>query len=113
VSQINLMRARLAVSQVPLQGGYVAKQCPVRAQNDALRPAEPVPPDPFTQRLFAGGNAFEAEIVGEVLRLHPHAVVVGAENSDALEAATLAAMDAGSSPILSARLPADVAGRRS
>jgi predicted RecB family nuclease len=106
------MTARLDVSQVPLQGGYVAKQCPVRAQNDALKPAEPIPPDPFTQRLFANGNAFEAEIVAEVLRLHPQAAVISAENSDALEVATLAAMRDGSSPILNARLPRDVAGRR-
>jgi hypothetical protein len=106
------MTARFDVSQVALQGGYVAKQCPVRAQNDTLQPGEPIPPDPFTQRLFANGNAFEAEIVAELLRLHPRAVAIEAENSDALEAATLAAMTAGSSPILSARLPADLAGRR-
>jgi predicted RecB family nuclease len=106
------MTSRFDISQVPLQGGYVAKQCPVRAQNDTLQPAERVPPDPFTQRLFANGNAFEAEIVAEVLRLHPQSVVIAAENSHALEDATLAAMRAGSSPILSARLPADLAGRR-
>jgi len=106
------MTARLDVSQVPLQGGYVTKQCPVRAQNDTLLPGEPIPPDPFTQRLFANGNAFEAEIVAEVLRLNPQTVVIPAGNSDALEAATLAAMSAGSSPILNARLPADLAGRR-
>jgi predicted RecB family nuclease len=109
---MNRMTARLDVSQVPLQGGYVAKQCPVRAQNDMLRPGEPLLPDPFTQRLFANGNAFEAEVVAEVLRLHPRSVVIDAENSTALEAATLAAMSVGSSPILSARLPADVVGRR-
>jgi predicted RecB family nuclease len=106
------MTARLDVSQVPLQGGYVAKQCPVRAQNDTLGPGEPIPPDPFTQRLFANGNAFEAEIVAEVLLLNPQTVVIPAGNSQALEDATLAAMSAGSSPILSARLPADLTGRR-
>ena len=106
------MPPRFDVSQVPLQGGYVAKQCPVRAQNDMLEPGEPLPPDPFMRRLFANGNAFEAEIIAEVLRLHPRAVVIGAESSDALEAATHAAMSEGSSPILSARLPADLAGRR-
>jgi predicted RecB family nuclease len=106
------MPQRFDVSQVPLQGGYVAKQCPVRAQNDTLEPGEPLPPDPFTRRLFANGNAFEAEIIAEVLRLHPRAVVIHAEGSDALEAATHAAMSGGSSPILSGRLPSDLVGRR-
>ncbi len=106
------MPARFDVSQVPLQGGYVAKQCPVRAQNDTLQPGEPLPPDPFMRRLFASGNAFEAEIVTEVLRLHPRAAVIEAHSSDALEAATNAAMSGGSSPILNARLPADLVGRR-
>ena len=106
------MPPRFDVSQVPLQGGYVAKQCPVRAQNDTLQPGEPLPPGPFTWRLFANGNAFEAEIIAEVLRLHPRAVVIDAESSDAIEAATHAAMSEGSSPILSARLPSDLAGRR-
>jgi hypothetical protein len=106
------MTARLDIDQVPLQGGYVAKQCPVRAQNDTLQPGEPIPPDPFTQRLFANGNAFEAEIVAEVVRLNPQTVVTPAGNSQALEDATLAAMSAGSSPILNARLPADLVGRR-
>ena len=106
------MAPRFDVSQVPLQGGYVAKQCPVRAQNNTLEPGEPLPPDPFTRRLFANGNAFETEIVAEVIRLHPRAIVIDAENSDALETATHAAMSSGSSPILGARLPTDLAGRR-
>jgi hypothetical protein len=80
-ARINRMTARLDVSQVPLQGGYVAKQCPVRAQNDTLGPGEPIPPDPFTLRLFANGNAFEAEIVAEVLRLNPQTVVIAADVS--------------------------------
>jgi predicted RecB family nuclease len=106
------MPARFDVTDVPLQGGYVAKQCPVRAQNDALQPAEPRPPDQFTQRLFARGNAFETEIVVEVLRLHDGAVVIEGDGPDALEDATLSAMRAGSSPILGSRLPADLSGRR-
>jgi predicted RecB family nuclease len=99
-ARIDKMPPRFDVSLVPLQGGYVAKQCPVRAQNDTLEPGEPLPPDPFT------------EIVAELLRLHSSALVIDAESSDALEAATHAAMSEGSSPILSARLPSDLAGRR-
>lgn len=106
------MTTRYDVSAVPLQGGYVAKQCPVRAQNDAISPADPVPPDPFTERLFARGNAFETEIVAEIVRLNPGAMWVDATDADAREAATASAMAAGLSPILSGRLPADLAGRR-
>jgi predicted RecB family nuclease len=103
---------RYDVSNVPLQGGYVAKQCPVRAQNDTLKPGDPILPDEFTQRLFAKGNAFEAEIIDEILGAHPQAVVVEAQTPDSLEAATLLAMTAESSRILGARLPADLLGRR-
>jgi predicted RecB family nuclease len=71
-----------------------------------------VPPDPFTERLFARGNAFETDVVAEILRLNPAAVWVDATDADAREAATGKAMAAGLSPILNARLPADVVGRR-
>jgi len=106
------MTTRYDVSRVPLQGGYVAKQCPVRAQNDAIHPTEPKPPDPFTERLFASGNAFEAEVVAEILRLNPQAISVKGADADGRETATAAAMEAGVSPILNARLPADFGGRR-
>jgi hypothetical protein len=52
------------------------------------------------------------DIVTALLQLNARASVIDAENSGALEAATMAAMTAGSSLILSARLPADLAGRR-
>jgi predicted RecB family nuclease len=103
---------RYDVSNVPLQGGYVAKQCPVRAQNDTLKPGDPIPPDEFTLRLFANGNAFEAEVIDEILGAHSQAVVVEGQTPGSQEAATLLAMTAESSPILSGRLPADVLGRR-
>jgi predicted RecB family nuclease/type II restriction/modification system DNA methylase subunit YeeA len=109
---IALRTTRYDVSRVPLQGGYVAKQCPVRAQNDAIHPAEPTPPDPFIERLFANGNAFEAEVVAEVLELNPHTVSVQGSDADDRETATVAAIAAGASPILNARLPADLGGRR-
>ena len=106
------MTTRYDVTSVPVQGGYVAKQCPVRAQNDAIHPAEPEMVSAFTQRLFDHGNAFEADVLAEVVRLHPDSVLIDAPDSAAREDATAAAMAAGATPILGARLPADPVGRR-
>ena len=103
---------RYDVSRVPLQGGYIAKQCPVRAQNDVIRPSEPIPPNPFTERLFANGNAFEAEVIAAVFDLNPNAVSVQGADANGREIATVAAMAANASPILNSRLPADLGGRR-
>jgi predicted RecB family nuclease len=107
-----LMTTHHDVSTVPLQGGYVAKRCPVRAQNDALLPSEPAPPDPFAERLIAHGVAFQAEVVAEILRLHPEALAIERPDGEARTAMTEAALADGVSPIVSARLPADTAGRR-
>jgi hypothetical protein len=77
-----------------------------------LPPAEPIPPSPFLERLFQGGIDYEADVVAEILRLHREAVVIDGEDAEAHEAATIAAMRAGLSPILNARLPVDLVGRR-
>lgn len=106
---------RLDVSGVPPQGGYLAKQCPVRAQWDVLVPAEPLPVSEVMQRRFDQGNAFEAEVFAELGALHPEAVVIerGAADQRALrEGATVAAMAAGAALIVCGRLPTDEAGRR-
>ncbi len=104
------MTRRYDTSAVPLQGGYVAKQCPVRAQNDVLVPGVRVDPGAFQQRLFDNGNAFEDITVAEILLGTPDTVVIEGGGSDA-EAATLAAMRVGAPIILNGRL-IDTAGRR-
>ena len=98
-----------------LQGGYVAKQCPARAQWDTVRPCEPLPPSPFLQRLFTRGRDFESEVVAQLLELHPDALVVTQrtpQNGAEREQETLQALQNGVPLILGGRLPADPIGRR-
>ena len=106
------MGTRYDVSSVPLQGGYVAKQCPVRAQNDALEPAEPLPPSPVLERRFLRGREFEAEVLAELLLLHPEAMIIEGANAGQVEAATTDAMQRTVPLILNSRLPSDPIGRR-
>jgi predicted RecB family nuclease len=106
---------RYDVSAVTPQGGYVAKQCPVRAQWDVIRPCEPRATPPDLERRFARGRAFEAQVFADLAALHPAAVVLAGLDHDLRaerESATLGAMTAGAGLIIAGRLPADPAGRR-
>lgn len=106
------MASRYDVSVVPPQGGYLAKQCPVRAQWDLIRPCEPLPVPQVLERRFEAGRRFEAEVVAELLTYHPGACVVTGEDRAEREAATAAAMAARAPVIVGGRLPQDPAGRR-
>ena len=72
------MPARYDVSEVPAQGGYIAKQCPVIAhnRNDPTILAEPVPVSDAMQLMFDRGNEFEDEVFAQLMDLHPDAVLV-------------------------------------
>lgn len=103
------------VSEVPPQGGYVAKQCPVRAQWDVLQPAPLLPTPESALRRMAAGVEFEAEVFERLVELHPNAVVIhrgGPDDRTDRERRTLEAMDSGTFLILGGRLPADDASRR-
>ena len=106
------MTTRHDVSGVPLQGGYVAKQCPVRAQNDALRPCEPLPTSPALERRFALGRGFEVEIFDQLVSERSDAVRITADKADERQSATHTAMSQGAPLILGGRLPPDMKGRR-
>jgi hypothetical protein len=98
-----------------LLGGYAAKQCPVRVQNDFLPLVKKLiwEPSPEEQARLDAGVAFERNMFEKLVALHPGAVAVDAQlrGSDAITM-TVEAMDADAPLVLGAWLPDDVAGGR-
>lgn len=101
--------ARFDTSDVPHQGGYVAKQCPVRAQNDFLEPAEPIPVSAAARRRIDAGIAFEEDIAD---KLAIDVSLTGVPHRADREKATIEAMEAAANLIHGGRLPTDHDSRR-
>ena len=98
---------------VTVQGGYIAKQCPVVIQNRVLVPTEEVePPAEFVHRMDAGIE-FEADILDMLRGEEPDSwVVVPQLPKDVAIQATVDAMKARVAVIENAFLPMDEKGRR-
>ncbi len=97
-----------------LLGGYAAKQCPVRVQNDysPLVPTRRWAPSPEDQARLDAGIVFEGSVFGELIALHPTAVAVEQlRKADAI-GATVHAMGSGAPLVLGGWLPDDDAGGR-
>lgn len=100
------------LSAVPPQGGYVATQCPVRAQNNVLRPCHPLPASPELQRRFDRGREFERAAVEQLEEVSARVLAATAETEEQLEAVTAEAIESQVSVIVGGRLPADHVGKR-
>jgi hypothetical protein len=99
---------------IPL-GGYGAKQCPVRVQNDysPLVPTQRWVPSPEDQVRLDAGITFECNVFAKLIALHRTAVAVEPQlrKADAITA-TVHAMESGAPLVLGGWLPDDVAGGR-
>jgi predicted RecB family nuclease len=100
---------------VPPQGGYLAKRCPVRAQNDSdltLRGQALAPTEAEHLRIEAGKD-FESRVIAALLETLGHeAIVIEVSDREAAQRETLAAMQAGARAIAGGWLPDDIEGRR-
>lgn len=103
------------VSSVPLQGAYVARRCPVRAQldHDQLAPRHRrLRPSLAEQSRIDSGNAFEAHIFNAIADSHPNAVQVSNDSKGTAQASTEDALSSDRSVILGGYLPDDTEMRR-
>ncbi|BBY28141.1 hypothetical protein GCM10023114_58230 [Mycolicibacterium sediminis] len=98
-----------------LLGGYAAKQCPVRVQNDFLPRSPTITWEPSLKdraRLEAG-SAFEVSVFKRLVAVTPATVVVDSGlGKDEAISKTVQAMKSGAPLILGGWLPADVEGGR-
>ena len=104
------MTTRRDISTVPLQSAYVARQCPVRAENDVLLPSVPVEHDAFARLLIERGNSFEREIVIALIDTDQATAVIEGDGPSAQDE-TIRAMARGEPLILNGRI-VDEAGHR-
>lgn len=97
-----------------LLGGYAAKQCPVRVQNDfsPLVPTVIWVPTPEQQARLDAGIAFEKAIFKRLLDLNPATKLIDSYGKAEAIDATVAAMDADVPLILGGQLPDDAEGGR-
>ena len=109
------MATRYDVSAVSPQGGYIAKQCPVRAQLNVLQPGARVEPDEVALLRMGQGIDFEADVYAE---LETHAAETGwvfltdgPSRNEAI-AQTITAMNTGVEVVAGGWLPVDEEGRR-
>jgi predicted RecB family nuclease len=106
---------RLDVSRVPLQGAYVAKQCPVRAQNDHDHSLEgqALALSTVQQARVDDGNAFEAEIFARLVSVYGADVVqISTGLPGVMKNATFEVIQGGARLILGGWLPDDTTARR-
>jgi predicted RecB family nuclease len=102
------------VSMVTVQGGYIAKQCPVVIQNRVLVPTEEAESPPEAIHRMDAGIEFEAVTLESLRGEGPDdwVLIPQQSRSTAIEA-TIDAMGRGAAVIENAFLPIDEEGRRS
>ena len=101
------------VSMVTVQGGYIAKQCPVVIQNTVLVPTEKTELPPEAIHRMDAGIEFEATILESMREDRPDSwVVIPQQPRDIAIEATVDAMESRAAVIENAFLPIDVEGRR-
>ena len=107
------MANRLDVSTVPLQGGYIAKQCPVVIQNQILVPELKTEPPAEVMHRMNAGVQFESDLF-ERLRVEGPGdwVVIPSGPPEVAQRLTVEAMTGDVAVIEQGFLPPDESGRR-
>ena len=108
------MPTRYDVSAVPLQGGYIAKQCPVKIQWNIIRPVDKAPIPEAVQLRMQGGIDFEESVAAklEFTDDGPWVLIPAGLGPEETTRLTVAAMDRHTTVIFGGWLPMDLAGRR-